>query len=65
LVRRIRNQARYENLPLMVISTRESAEDRMRALEAGADTYMVKQHLKGDEILHTVKALVGMTAPLH
>ena len=59
LVMRIRNQSRYENLPLMIISTRESTEDRMRALEAGADTYMVKQQLKGDEILRTVKALVG------
>ncbi|MDQ6952636.1 MAG: response regulator [Mariprofundaceae bacterium] len=59
LVRRIRNQSRYENLPLMIISTRESVEDRMRALESGADTYMVKQQLKGDEILQTVKSLVG------
>jgi len=61
LVRRIRNQSRYEDLPLMIISTRESSEDRMRALESGADTYMVKQQLKGDEILQTVKALVGNT----
>jgi len=58
-VRRIRNQSRYENLPLMIISTRESAEDRMRALESGADTYMVKQQLKGDEILQVVKSLIG------
>jgi len=61
LVRRIRNQSRFEDLPLMIISTRESTEDRMRALESGADTYMVKQQLKGDEILQTVKALVGST----
>jgi len=61
LVRRIRNQSRYEDLPLMIISTRESSEDRMRALESGADTYMVKQQLNGDEILQTVKALVGNT----
>jgi len=59
-VRRIRNQAEYEDLPLIVISTRESAEDRMRAMESGADTYMVKQHLNGDEILKTVQALLGI-----
>jgi CheY-like chemotaxis protein len=57
--RHIRNQAKYEDLPLMVISTRESAEDRLRALESGADTYMVKQQLNGDEILKTVQTLVG------
>ncbi|MDQ6953884.1 MAG: response regulator [Mariprofundaceae bacterium] len=57
-VRRIRNQSAYEDLPVIVISTRESAEDRMRAMESGADTYMVKQHLNGDEILKTVQALL-------
>ncbi|MDX8384216.1 MAG: response regulator [Ghiorsea sp.] len=58
LVRRIRNQSEYEDMPVMVISTRESEEDRMRALEAGADSYMVKQHLDGESIVATVKALV-------
>jgi chemotaxis protein histidine kinase CheA len=59
LVRRIRNKSEYEDLPIMVISTRESAEDRMRALESGADAYMVKQQLDGEEIKRTVRALVG------
>ena len=59
LVRQIRNQPQYEDLPMMVISTRESPEDRLRALEAGADSYLVKQHLDADSIVATVKALVG------
>jgi len=59
LVRQIRNQSEYEELPIVVISTRESSEDRMRALEVGADSYMVKQHLDAATIISTVKALVG------
>ncbi|MDQ6978215.1 MAG: response regulator [Ghiorsea sp.] len=59
LVRQIRNQPKYEDLPIMVISTRESSEDRLRALEAGADSYLVKQHLDAESIVSTVKALVG------
>jgi len=59
LVRQIRNQSEYKELPIVVISTRESAEDRMRALEVGADSYMVKQHLEASNIISTVKALVG------
>jgi len=62
-VRRIRNQNKYDDLPVMIISTRESAQDRMRALESGADTYMVKQHLNGDEILKTVQSLIGSIPP--
>ncbi len=58
-VRRIRNQPEYEDLPIMVISTRESAEDRMRALEAGADSYMIKQQLQGEKIMDAVQSLVG------
>jgi len=59
LVRQIRNQPKHEDLPIMVISTRESSEDRLRALEAGADSYLVKQHLDAESIVSTVKALVG------
>ncbi|MDQ7003626.1 MAG: response regulator [Ghiorsea sp.] len=59
LVRQIRNQTKYEDLPIIVISTRESAGDRLRALEVGADSYMVKQHLEASNIISTVKALVG------
>ncbi len=59
MVRQIRNQPKYEDLPIMVISTRESLEDRLRALEAGADSYLVKQHLDAENIIATVKALVG------
>ena len=59
LVRQVRNQPEYKELPIVVISTRESAEDRMRALEVGADSYMVKQHLEASNIISTVKALVG------
>ncbi len=59
LVRQIRNQPEYRELPIVVISTRESSEDRMRALEVGADSYMVKQRLEASNIISTVKALVG------
>lgn len=58
-VRQLRNQPKYEEMPLMVISTRESTEDRMRALDSGADAYMVKQYLTAESIISTVKALVG------
>ncbi|MDX8401548.1 MAG: hybrid sensor histidine kinase/response regulator [Mariprofundaceae bacterium] len=50
LVRRLRNDPRFEALPVLVISTRESPEDRMRAAEAGADAYLVKQQLTPDNL---------------
>jgi len=59
LVRRMRNQPKYEDLPILIISTRESAEDRMRAMDAGADAYLVKQQMDGESLLKNIRMLVG------
>ncbi len=59
LTRQLRNEPKYEDLPILVISTRESPEDRMRAIEAGADAYLVKQQLNGSELINTFQALIG------
>jgi CheY-like chemotaxis protein len=59
LVRRMRNQSRYEDIPILIISTRESAEDRMRGLEAGADAYLVKQQLDGESLMKSINMLVS------
>ena len=58
-VRQMRNQSKYAEMLVMVISTRESPDDRLRALDVGADSYMVKQHLNATNIIATVKALVS------
>ncbi len=59
LVRQIRNESRFEDMPILVISTRESAEDRMRALDAGADAYLVKQQLSHQGLRDTLHKLFG------
>jgi len=59
LVRRMRNQPQHEDLPILIISTRESAEDRMRAMEAGADAYLVKQQLDSESLLKSIRMLIG------
>lgn len=59
LVRCMRNQAKYENLPILIISMRESAENRMRGLEAGADAYLVKQQLDGESLMKSINMLVS------
>ncbi|HKI61908.1 MAG TPA: hybrid sensor histidine kinase/response regulator [Mariprofundaceae bacterium] len=59
LVRQLRNESKFEDIPILVISTRESPEDRMRAIEAGADAYLVKQQLSSDTLINTLQALIG------
>ncbi|MDX8378124.1 MAG: Hpt domain-containing protein [Mariprofundales bacterium] len=59
LVRQVRAEAKYADLPILVISTRESAKDRLRSLEAGADAYLIKQSLQQGYMLETIESLVG------
>ncbi len=63
LVRQLRNDPQHEDLPILVISTRESPEDRMRAIEAGADAYLVKQQLNGDSLMQALQSLIGPLTP--
>ncbi|HXH71613.1 MAG TPA: response regulator, partial [Mariprofundaceae bacterium] len=63
LVRQLRNVPQYEDMPILIISTRESAEDRMRALESGADAYLVKQQLEPAGLQATMQSLVGALTP--
>jgi CheY-like chemotaxis protein len=42
LIRRLRSSEIWGKLPILVLSTRGSEADRRRALEAGADDYVVK-----------------------
>ena len=38
----VRSQSRFNRLPVLVLSGSEKSEDRVRALEAGADDFVVK-----------------------
>jgi two-component system chemotaxis sensor kinase CheA len=42
LIRRLRADARWDRLPVIVLSTRGSAQDKQRAVVAGANAYLVK-----------------------
>ncbi len=59
LTRRIRSDSRWEHLPVVVVSTRDTAQDRRNGLEAGADAYHIKQGLQERELVTMIKRLCG------
>ncbi|MDQ6987030.1 MAG: response regulator [Mariprofundaceae bacterium] len=59
LVRRMRNNPKYSKIPILIISTRESDEDRQKGMEAGANAYLIKQQLAQGELHETLKRLLG------
>jgi two-component system chemotaxis sensor kinase CheA len=58
----IRRHPRLRSLPVIVITSRGSDEDRRRGLEAGADAYIVKQAFDEGQLLAAVERVMGAAA---
>ena len=58
LTARIREQARYRELPVILVTTLSSDEDRRRGLEAGASAYIPKPTFSQQVLVETLGRLV-------
>ncbi len=59
LVRRIRDDARLRQMPVMIVSYKESEDDRKRGLEAGANAYLTKSSFHDETLVREVVDLIG------
>jgi chemotaxis protein histidine kinase CheA/CheY-like chemotaxis protein len=59
LTSQLRGMEHFVHLPIVVVSTRDRPEDRLRGLKAGADAYLTKQSLDAGELVHLVRRLSG------
>jgi two-component system chemotaxis sensor kinase CheA len=59
LTRRIRQEARLSRVPVVLVSSLDSEEDRLRAREAGASAYLPKGAYERGELLKLVRSLLG------
>lgn len=62
LVRRIRGGAQAPKLPIIIVTSRDSAEDVVAGLEAGADDYIAKP-VDGAVLRARIAAVLRRTAP--
>ena len=62
LTRSIRAHPRLANIPVLIVTSRASAEDHQRGLEAGADGYIVKTSFDEAGLLSAVSRLLGRSA---
>lgn len=58
LINFVKNNADYRDIPLIIVSTERTEEDRKRGMELGADAYITKP-FKPDELQETVKRVLG------
>jgi two-component system chemotaxis sensor kinase CheA len=59
LTRAIRADATRSSLPVVIVTSRASDEDRQSGIEAGADAYMAKRSFDQQALLETVERLIG------
>jgi chemotaxis protein histidine kinase CheA len=59
LTAHLRGMEHFGQLPIVVVSTRDRPEDRLRGLKAGADAYLTKQSLDAGELVDLVRRLSG------
>jgi two-component system, chemotaxis family, chemotaxis protein CheY len=59
LVRRVRTDERHKDVPIIVITTEGTSEDRARAMALGATAYITKP-IQAPQVIATVKSLLKL-----
>jgi len=59
LTAHLRGMEHFTQLPIIVVSTRDRPDDRLRGLKVGADAYLTKQSLDAGELIDLVRRLSG------
>jgi two-component system, chemotaxis family, chemotaxis protein CheY len=60
LVKRLRADDNYKDVPIVIITTEGAAEDRQRALALGANAYITKP-IQAPQVIAKVKELLKIT----
>jgi two-component system chemotaxis response regulator CheY len=57
-IRRVRAESRYEELPIIIVSTEGEVTDKMKGFEAGASLYMVKP-CSPERMVENIKMIIS------
>jgi len=58
LTARVRADTRFQHLPVILVTSLDTAEDRARGIAAGADAYIVKRQFEQQTLLDTIARLI-------
>ncbi len=59
LTMRLRDDDRYRNVPIIIVTSLEKDEDKKRGIAVGADAYIVKGAFDQSNLIETVRSLIG------
>jgi two-component system chemotaxis sensor kinase CheA len=58
LTGRVKQDKRYANIPVILVTSLDSPADKARGIEAGADAYIVKSGFNQGNLLETIEQLI-------
>ena len=58
LIKRVKESGYFKDIPIIVLSSKEGSEDRIKCLRMGADDYIVKP-FKNDFFLQKVNEIIA------
>jgi len=59
LTERIRADQQFRDIPVIIVTSRDTIDDRRRGFEVGADAYVLKREFDQSQLLDTVRRLIG------
>jgi CheY-like chemotaxis protein len=59
LTEKLRQQARTHDLPVIILTSRATDDDKRRGIAVGAQAYIVKGSFDQNALLETVRSLIG------
>jgi CheY-like chemotaxis protein len=59
LTRTIRRTRGWEHVPVIIMTSRVAEEDQRAGMEAGASAYLLKTQFDQDQLVQTVRRLIG------
>jgi CheY-like chemotaxis protein len=59
LTGRLKKDSLYKDIPVIIVTTRETDADKRRGMEAGADAYILKKDFTSEGLLETIERLIG------
>ncbi len=58
LTRRVKQDDRYNDIPVILVTSLDSPMDKARGIEVGADAYIVKSSFDQGNLLDTIEQLI-------
>jgi two-component system chemotaxis sensor kinase CheA len=58
LTQSVKGNSQYAHVPIILVTSLDSTQDRLHGMEAGADAYIVKSTFDQRELLETIERLI-------